>query len=129
MGYFFPFYPPNIAKNENLKIIKKPMEISSCYTSVPKIMIMCYTVPVMWCMMDIIIFHFGLFFALSPPLSQLKKWKSRKNKKKTPGDTIILQKSTKNHDHILYCSWDIAPDGCNCYFLFWAIFCPNSPKN
>ena len=68
MGYFLPFYPPNIAKNENLKIIKKPMEISSCCTSVPKIMIMCYTVPVMWCMMDIIIFHFGLFFALSPPL-------------------------------------------------------------
>ena len=27
--------------------------------------------------------------------------------KKTPGD-IILHKYTKNHDHMLYCSWDMA---------------------
>ena len=31
---------------------------------------------------------------------------------------------TKNHDHMLHCSWDMACDGCNCYFSFWAIFCP-----
>ena len=46
---------------------KKPLEISSFYTSVPKVMIICYTVPKIWCMMDVIfIFHFGLFFALLP---------------------------------------------------------------
>ena len=28
-------------------------------------------------------------------------------KKKTPGDIIILHKCTKNHDHMLYCFWDI----------------------
>ena len=25
---------------------------------------------------------------------------------------------------MLYCSWDIARDGCKLYFSFWAIFCP-----
>ena len=45
--------------------------------------------------------------------------------KKIPGDTIILHKCTKNNDHIelLFCSWDMARDGCNFYFSFWAIFC------
>ena len=53
--------------------------------------------------------------------------------KKTSGDVIILQKCTENHDHMLYCSWDIVHDRHNCYFSFWAIFGllqpPNSPKN
>ena len=42
----------------------------------------------------------------------------------TPGDIIILQKCTKNHDHMVCCSWDMAHDRCNCYFSFWAIFYP-----
>ena len=46
--------------------------------------------------------------------------------KKTPGD-IILHTCTKNHDHMLYCSWDMAHDRCNCYFSFWAIFWPFTP--
>ena len=44
-----------------------------------------------------------------------------------PGDIIILHKCTKNHDHMLYCSWDMAHDRCNCYFSFRAIFCPFTP--
>ena len=40
---------------------------------VPKIMIICYTVPEIWCMTDaIFIFHFGLFFTLLPPLTAQK---------------------------------------------------------
>ena len=27
-----------------------------------------------------------------------------------------------NHDHMLYCSLDMARIGFNCYFSFWAIF-------
>ena len=42
--------------------------------------------------------------------------------KKMPGD-IILHKCTKNHDHMLYCSLDMARNRFN-YFSFWAIFCP-----
>ena len=44
--------------------------------------------------------------------------------KKTPGDIIILHMCTKNHDHMLYYSLDIACNGFNCHFSFWAIFCP-----
>ena len=80
-------------------------------------MIISFIVPEIWPMPDI--FHFGLFFALLPPNS-LKNENFEKMKKK-PGDIIILHKSTKNHDLMLYCSWDMVQDGCNCYFSFWAI--------
>ena len=52
---------------------------------------------------------------------------SKKWKKKMPGDLIILHNCNKNHDHMLYCSWHIARDRCNCYFSFWAIFGPFNP--
>ena len=43
----------------------KRLQISSFYTSVPKIITICYTVPEIWCMTHaIFIFHFVLFFAL-----------------------------------------------------------------
>ena len=59
LGNFLPFYPPppNTLKNENIKNEKNPessSKISSFYTSVPKIMI-CYTVPEIWCMRDVIV--------------------------------------------------------------------------
>ena len=55
-----------------------------------------------------------------------KEWKNENFKKikKVPGDIIILHNCTKNNDHRLYCFWDMARDRCNCYFSFWAIFCP-----
>ena len=43
--------------------------------------------------------------------------------KKAPGH-IILQKCTKNHDHIPHCYWDMTPGGCNFCVSYWAIFCP-----
>ena len=63
------FYPPNNPKNQNFEELKKTLEISSSYTtSVPKIMIICYTVPEIWHMTDVIvIFHVGTFFVLLPP--------------------------------------------------------------
>ena len=54
------------------------------YTNVPKIMIICYTVPEIWRTSSII--YFGIFFAfLFPypyPLNSQKKWKFQKNKQK-----------------------------------------------
>ena len=70
-------------------------------------------------------FSFRAIFCLFTPW-QPKKWKFRKTKK-IPGDITILQKCIKNHDHMLYCSWDLACDKCNCYFSFWTIFCPLTP--
>ena len=78
------------------------MDISSFYTSVPKIMIIGYTVPETWHVTDVIvIFHFGLFFALSPRNSP-KNDTFKKMKRKR--EDMILYNCTKNHDHMLYCS-------------------------
>ena len=57
------------------------------------------------------------FWAILCPCTSLRaqkiKIKKKKKMKKTPGDIIILYKCTKNHDHMLYCSWDMARDECN----------------
>ena len=121
-GNFFPF----TQKMEISKKWKKYLEITSFYKSAPKLMIIGYSVPEIWHMMDVIVsFHFGLFFCPFTPLKP-KKWKYQKIKK-IPGGNIILLKCTKNHNHMLYCSWDMVCAGCNCYFSFWAVFYPFTP--
>ena len=101
------FYPTNSPKNQNfLKNEKKKkikhLEISLFHTSAPKIMT-CYTVPEIGHMKNVIIFYFGVFFALlphqQPKNSELKK--KEKKTQKNPRD-IILHKCTRNHDHMLY---------------------------
>ena len=69
------------------------MEISSIYTREPKTIIICYTVPKIWCMTDY--FSFWATFCPFTPLTP------QNTKKKTPGDIIILHKCTKYHDHML----------------------------
>ena len=61
-----------------------------------------------WNVTDIIFGHFGPLIIFGLLL---------------PGGFIILRKCTKNHDHMLHCSWDTARDGCNFFFSFWAISC------
>ena len=88
-------------------------------------MIICYTAPEIWSVTDIIIFHFGPYFALYPPNSpKNQNFNKRKN---YPGDTIILHKCTKSNEQTMYSSWDKVCDRCNYYFSFWAIFCPFIP--
>ena len=103
-GIFFALLAPSSPKNENFKTIKnKFLEISSFNTSVPKIIIICYNVPEIWCVTDVIVvFHFGLYFAPLAPKSPKNEY--FETKQKNPGDIIILHKCTKNHDHMLYCS-------------------------
>ena len=107
---FLPFYPTNSPKIKIWKKWKELLEISSFYTSVPKIMIIYYTVPEIWHMADVVfIFHFGLFFPLffsypphpppSPP--QPKKIKIKKKWKKKLGDMINLQMRTKYYDQMM----------------------------
>ena len=56
-------------------------------------MIICFIVPEIWCVTDVIVvFQFGLFFAL--PLNNSKNEKNAWR----PGDTIILQMCPKNYD-------------------------------
>ena len=82
-----PFMPLTAQKMKISKKWKKCPEMSSFYTSATKIMIICYIVPEIWHVMDVIvIFHFGQFFALSspPPLPTAQKMKSSKKWKKIP---------------------------------------------
>ena len=55
-------------------------------------------------------FLFGIYWltwktTITPLTTQ--KIKILKKMKKAPGDIIILHKCTKNHDLMLYCSWDM----------------------
>ena len=72
-------------------------------------MIICYTVPEIWHIIDVIfIFHFGLCFALLP-LQQPKKSKFKKMIKKAwiyHHFTLLHQ----NYDQIIYGSWDMVHD-------------------
>ena len=119
LGSFFSSF--TAWKNENFKKMKKTLEISSFYTSLPKFMIICYTVPEIWRVTDVLLFFIlGYIFPIYKwkKMKQPKTWKFQKNEKK--GLEISFY---ANHDHILYCSWDMARETCNCYFSFWAIFC------
>ena len=79
----------------------------------------------MKCNRQIFFVKLGHFLPFYPPNSP-KNQNLKKRKKNMPRDIIILHNCTKNHDHMLYCSWDMARDGCN-YFSFWAIFCLFTP--
>ena len=57
----------------------------------------------------------GNFLPLYPPTTLKMKISKMK---KSPGNIIILHKCTKNHDHLLYFSRDMAHEECNCYFHF-----------
>ena len=73
-------------------------------------MIICYTVPEIWCVTDVIfIFHFGLFYAVLPP--NRPKNQNLKKMKKTPRDIIILHMCTKKYDRMMYGSWDMVRNG------------------
>ena len=75
-----------------------------------------------WSATDKIFCHFRPFFALLSPPTNNSENKNFEKLKKNPEDIIILHRCTKNHDHMLYCSLDMARNGFNCYFSFWAIF-------
>ena len=78
---FCTFTPITNQKIKILKKWKKQVDISF-YTSAPQIMIICYTVTEIWCVMDVIvIFHCGLFFALLPHFLTAQKIKISKNEK------------------------------------------------
>ena len=71
--------------------------------------------------------NFLSFWTVFGPFTLLTTQKNQnfENLKKTSAD--IYHQFTqvyKNHDHVLYCSWGMACNWCNCYFSFWFIFCP-----
>ena len=124
MDYVLPFYPPNSPKNENFKKMKKipgDVIILHKYTTNFYHMVYCS-----WnrthdrcnCY-----FSFWAFFCPFTLLTCLENKNFKKMKKKP----WRYHHFTQDHDHMLHCSWDMACDGCNYYFSFWAIFCPFTP--
>ena len=80
---FFTLSPPLTAPKMKIsKNWKKHLEVSSFYTSAPKIMITGYAVPEIWCVPDVIIFHFELFFTFLTH-QQPEKWKYKEIEKST----------------------------------------------
>ena len=63
------------------------------------------------------------FWAIFGSLTCLKNKNFKKMEKKPSGDIIILHKCTKNHDQMLYCSWDMECNRQN-FLSFWTAFCP-----
>ena len=121
---FFVFAPLLTLKIKFGKNVKKYLEILSFYTCVPLIKIIC-TLDMMYGSWDMIFNRQNYFVILDHflPFTPLTAQKLKISKmKKTPGDIIILLKCTKNHDHPLYCSRDMAGDRCNCYFHFGLYF-------
>ena len=80
---FSPFIPLTTPKIRNFeKIEKKQQEISSFFTRVPQIIIICYTVPEIRYVTDVIcIFHSGLFLPFYPLTAQKFKIKKKIEKR------------------------------------------------
>ena len=90
----------------------------------PKIMIICYTVPEIWRVTDVIvIFHFALFFAPSPhQQSKKSKLKKKKNACRYHHFTFVYQKLWS--DDIWFLRYgaqrtDGRTDGCEKWHIGW----------
>ena len=125
LGHFLPFYLINNPKNQNFEKMKKkpPREsiiLHKCTINANHMMYGSWDVKRDWQ-------NFLSFWAIFCLLTNRKIKIFKKWKKKESGYIIILHQRTKNHDHMLYCSWNKARDGCNTCFWFWAIFYPFTP--
>ena len=124
-GSFFVLYPPppplKTQKIKTLKKWKKFLEISSFYTCVPKITIIWGVVPETRSKPDILFCNLGPFFALLPPITNLrikilKKWKKHLEMTSfytcVPKITIILC--------LLPETWSTTES----FLSFWTVLCP-----
>ena len=114
LDYFLPFDPPINLKNQNFeKMRKTPGNIIALHLRTTNddhdVWFLRYKA---WQTECFVILDY--FLPFSPLTIQ---------KIKILHKCIILHKCNKNHDHMLYCSWDMARDVCNFYFSFRAIFC------
>ena len=97
LAIFCPFTPRTAQKINILKKWEKHLGILSFYKCVPKIMIRWCTVPEIWCVTDLIIFHFGSFLPFYTPKNSPKNQNFEKLKNFF-GDIIILHMRTNNYN-------------------------------
>ena len=82
--------------------------------------------PEIWSTTDRISCHFGLFFALLPPMDRENQ--NFENMKLMSGDIIILHMCTINDNHMMNGSWDMECDRQN-FLSIWTVFCPFTPPD
>ena len=121
MRHFLPFYPPlKTKKNQNFEKMKKNCWRYHHFTQV-------YQKPqsyeVQFLRQNFL--SFWVNFCHFTPLTT-EKIKIKKKMKKESWDAIILHMCTKNHNHVMYASWDMEYDRHN-FLSFCAIFCPFTP--
>ena len=126
---FYSFTPssphPNSPKNQNLeKVKKKPPDVIILQKCTKNHDRMLYY---FWDMVHDRCNYFS-FWAIFCPFTPITAQKIKiKKKEKKPWRYIILHKCTKNYDLMIYGSWDMVCDRCNCYFSFWTTFCTFTP--
>ena len=125
LDHFLHFYPLTTQKIKILiKMIKLPGDMIIFHMCTINDIHMMYGFWDMKCDEQNFLSFWTIFFPFYPPNNPKNPNFEELKKKKTPGDIIILQKCTKNHDQMLHCSFDMANNKYNYYFSFWAIFCP-----
>ena len=104
-GPFFDLLPPNNTENQSFEKIKNNPGIIYYYFT--HVYHRCQSFDVWFLRYGaqrteflVILGDYLPILPLTQKIKILKKWK------KIPGYIIILQKCTKNHDHMLYCTWD-----------------------
>ena len=118
------FQPPDNPKNQNVKIEKRNWRYYNFTHFHHK-----------WLSYDEWFLRYGVgqteffvilerFLSFYPPMDPEKK--NFEKKKKTPGDIIILHKSSINDNHMVYGCWDMKRDLQN-FLSFWTDFCPFTP--
>ena len=127
---FLTFYPPNKLKNQNFEKMKKThgdiIILDKCTIKDNYMIYVSWDIKCNRHNFYVSLGHFLPFFPFNSLKIENIYIKKIKNMHR---DVIILHKCTKNNDYRLYCSWDMAYDGCTFFFSFWAIFCPFTLKN
>ena len=126
-GHFLPFYLPNKPENQNFEKNERNTwryhHFTQVYHEWQSYDLWSWDMnEVQQTNFFVILGHFLPFYPTNNP-----KNLNFEKMKKTPGGIIILHKCSKYHDHMPYCSWDMAHDGCNFYFSFRAVFGPFTP--
>ena len=134
LDYFLPFYCPNSPKIKICIQKKKQMETSTFYTSVPKIMIICHTVPEIYgaWRMELLFFCSAIFCPFTPVTALKKniskKWKKPNNNNKSLEiSSFYTQVYQKSWSYTILFLRYLVHDAWNCYFLFSAVFCSFTP--
>ena len=118
-----PPHPPNPRKIRILKKWKTLLEISWFYSCVPKTTVW-GTVPETQTETEFFVIFSHFFCPSNNPENQ-----NFEEMEKVFGDFFILHLCTKNHDHMMYASWDMECDRISCHLgSFFATLHHSQPE-